>query len=168
MKKIVMLFFLICVLLKAQTENGMAVYNSADNKHQFTIPETWTELQLNENADIQVGNEVDEAYMILLVDSKDDLFGWNLQKHSFSTFANMLSGLYFPKIEGPTEITVAGNKAIKFKLEGTSEDINIVYFHIVIETETNFNQILAWSLKSKFKQNEKLLMDVINSFVEKN
>ena len=166
MKKTILLFFIITIFSKAQSENGMAVYYSADNKHQFTIPETWTELDLNENADIQVGSEQDEAYMILLVDSKDDLFGWNLQKHSYSTFANILSGLYFPKIEGPTELTVAGNKAIKFKLERTSEDINIVYFHVVIETETNFNQVLAWSLKSKFKQNEKLLMDVINSFVE--
>ncbi len=164
MEKIFVFILALYSLSFSQVDSNKVTFFSSDSTFQIIMPKSWSKLKINENADIQVGNMKEDAYLIVISDNKDDLYGWNLPKHSFLTLGNILRNLVNPTIEGPFTKEINEKKAIQFKLKGIIEGINIVYIHTTVETEKYFNQIIAWSIKSKYSENEKHLMNVINSF----
>ena len=162
---IILLLLLISLSSTDAQENiEKAVFKSSDNKFQITIPGNWEVLEINEDADIQVGNAQDEAYFILLADQKADLFGWNIEKHSRITLSNILSSLLLPEIEGPVYFEIDGKRAVQYKIAGAIEGMNIVYLHTTVESNNYFNQILTWALKSRFSGNEEIFRNVLSSF----
>lgn len=54
------------------------------------------------------------------------------------------------------------------RLTGNSDGINVVYWHVTIETREYYHQMVLWSLKSKFSKNEADFIAVIQSFEEIN
>ncbi|MGF1670758.1 MAG: hypothetical protein ACFCU6_09930 [Balneolaceae bacterium] len=142
-------------------------YISLDEKFSLNVPAEWYDLELNDEAIIQVGNEVLEQYLILLSDEKIDLYGWNLQKHSYMTFSQIISNLQDPIINGPKYFKINNYDSVQHEVEGAFENFKVVYIHTVIETEDSFSQILTWTLKSKFSSNEEVFRNVIASFRNK-
>ncbi len=162
----VLLFTLIIFhpIAYAQVLTDTKIVKDSENKHQVNAPKNWKHLELNEEASIQIGNEGDETYFVLISESKDDFSGWNLEKHSRITLAQILVLVTFPKIEGPTYFEIGGDKAVQYKLTGGVAGLNLVYLHTTVESENYFNQLLAWTFKSRFSKNEKMLQDIVNSF----
>jgi hypothetical protein len=148
----------------AQESNDKIIFKDIKNKYQVVIPSDWKVLELNDQANIEVGNAKDEIYFILISESKDDLSRWNIEKHSRITLASILASLSLPTIEGPNYLNIDGDKAVQYILSGEIQGLNIVYIHTTVESEKYFNQLLAWTLKSRFSDKEQILKDVINSF----
>lgn len=140
------------------------LFKTADDKFQVNVPDDWGILALNDAADIQVGNEYKEQYFILISEDKTDFYGWNLQKHSYVTLGNLVGGLNDPKVKGPFDLKVNDNPAIQYEIEGSTQGLRIVYLHTTVETDSAFNQLLAWTLRSKYNENKQILQDVINTF----
>jgi len=63
-------------------------------------------------------------------------------------------------------LDIGGNRAVRYRLTGTMDGLNIVYWHVTLETEDHYHQILLWSLKSKFSKNKADFDSVIQSFEE--
>jgi len=63
-------------------------------------------------------------------------------------------------------LDIGGNPALRYRLTGSVDGLNIVYWHITIETENHYHQMLMWSLKSKFAQNQDDFESVLQSFAE--
>ena len=59
-------------LFAAQTR-----FTSTDSIVTVEVPQSWSTLVLNEEADLQVGNEADEIYFAAFNERNVDLFGWN-------------------------------------------------------------------------------------------
>ncbi len=157
----VLIFFFTTLFAQNKT------YTTTNGKFELNIPQSWNEIALNDEAEIQLGNEKEEQYFILLSEGKADLYGWNIQKHSFITLGSLLASLDSPVVYGPEELEINGNKAVRFQIEGSTQGLKIVYIHTTIETAYSFNQILAWTLKSKFESNKDTLKSVTDSFSEK-
>lgn len=169
MKKAFILSIIIMAICSMNVHNQtqeieFKVFKSSDGIFQLNIPLDWEYVELNEEAEVQVGNETEETYLILLTESKEDFFGWNLDKHSRITLGNLLASIDFPEIKGPVYYEINGDKAIQFEIQGSTSGLNICYVHTTVETKKNFNQILAWSLKSKYKEKEPILKHIVNSF----
>ena len=150
-----------------QAAGPTRVVVASDEKTQVTVPEHWTALELNDSAEIQIGNEEDEAYLIVLNELKEDLYGWNLDKHSRVTLGNLLSTLSFPSVTGPKSIKVGGSPAVQYEVKGAMQGRNIVYIHTTVDGPKYFSQILAWTLPSKAEATKPQLIEAVNTFREK-
>ena len=157
---------LVSVAFGAWGAGPTKVMVASDNGSQVTVPDGWTELELNENAEIQVGNEKDEAYLIVLNEIKEDLYGWNIEKHSRVTLGNLVSTLAFPTVTGPKSIKVGGSPAVQYEVRGAMEGQNIVYIHTTVDGPKYFSQILAWTLPSRADTVKPQLLEAVASFRE--
>ncbi len=144
----VLLAAIFALPLLAQTDEVKTV-KSADGSLALTIPADWTDQKLNDAAEVQVGSDEQSAYLLILVEKKADLFGWNIERHSYVTLGTLLSNVSLPKINGPKAMKINGNPAIQYEVRGASAGSNIVYLHTTIETPDVFAQVLAWTVPSQ-------------------
>ena len=150
----------------AQTPSKVVI--AKDKRTQITVPETWGILELNDAAEIQLGSEADEAYLIVLNELKDDLYGWNLDKHSHVTLGRLLATVAFPTITGPKSLKIGDSPAVQYEIRGAVESRNIIYIHTTIDGPKHFSQILAWTLPSRVEAVRPQLLNAITTFREVN
>ena len=136
-----------------------------DNSFAVTKPASWSiKKDLNDVADLQMGNFIKEAYAIIISESKMDFEDLSLEGHSDITRSLIREGLRNYKESDPEYLENNDFPTLRYRLTGTAEGINIVYWHVTIETEEHFHQMLLWSLKSKFSKNKTDFNAVIQSF----
>jgi hypothetical protein len=153
----------LAVPLVAQQEK---VVPASDKLTQISVPADWEVLELNDAAELQVGNPKSEAYLIVLNELKDDMYGWNLEKHSRVTLGNLVAGLAFPVITGPKTLKIGDSPAIQYEIRGAAENRNVVYLHTTVDGPKYFSQILAWTLPSRADAVKPQLLKAINTFRE--
>jgi hypothetical protein len=125
---------------------------------QFTAhkPDGWTILDdLNDQADLGMGNYLREAYALFLTEPKTDFDeGMTYQTHSDITRGSMESMVVgFEETEPKAVVTSAGHEGVSYEIRGSVDGIQIVYLHVTVETDDHIHQILQWSLPSKFTKN---------------
>lgn len=144
------------------------VLAGAGSPVQVTLPPEWKEdRELHDTAELQASARASEMYMIVLSESKQDIQNMTLAEHSEITRGLLLSNLSSSEVTGPTPVNnINGNPALQYQIQGSIDNINVVYLHTTVETPTSFHQILAWTLPSRFDRNRAELEQVIQSFRE--
>ena len=148
----------------AQTEDKVVA--ASDKRSEIRVPASWTAMKLNDAAEIQVGSEDDDTYVIVLNELKEDLDGWNLEKHSRVTLGKLLADLSYPTVTGPKSLTIDGHPAVQYEIRAASNGHKMVYLHTTVDDATMFSQILAWTVPSKIETMKPLFAKVIASFRE--
>jgi len=142
--------------------------NDEQGIFEFTVPALWMSGEkLNDQAQINLSNTLKNAYIILIAENKMDFADMDLSTHSEITLSTIENNLTNAKISDKTEFTINGYDAIQYQVEGMVNNLNAVYIHRTVETNKYFNQILAWSLKSKFESLKPEIIKIIDSFLEK-
>lgn len=141
---------------------------SADGLSRIMTPPGWkVRHDLNEEADIQLGDLRHNAYLIVLSEKKVDFDNIDYHQHSKLTRTGFMEQLDNARVTaGPTEITVNGRNAVQYELQGSVNGIKIVYRHITVDGETAFHQILTWTVPSAMDQNREAMDFLVNSFEE--
>ncbi len=143
------------------------ILKSNNGSSQITLLEGWKEQKgLNEKAEIQAADSLNNNFIIVLSESKLDFNDMTIDKHSEATRSILLKAIGNPVVEGPTRLTINGVPAVQYKITGSIDNLNPVYLHTTIETPKNFHQVLAWTLASKYEKNKPVLDKVIGSFKE--
>ena len=138
---------------------------SDDGKIKVTVPGTWTKLaELNKQASLQVGNKSKEVYLIVITDTKTDLDNFTLEKHHHQTRDQMLQKMKNASATEPVSTTIDGHPALQDELTGTEKGTNVVFLHTTVDDGEHFQQILAWTLKSRWQKQNQLLREVTGSF----
>jgi hypothetical protein len=138
---------------------------SDDGKIRAAVPGTWTKLpELNRQASLQVGNKSKEVYLIVITDAKTDLDNFTLEKHQQRTRDRMLEKMKNASATQPVSLTIDGHPALQDELTGTEKGTNVVFLHTTVDDGDHFQQILAWTLKSRWQKQNQLLREVTNSF----
>ena len=128
-------------------------------------PASWLTMDdLNDEADLQMGNLFKEAYAIVLTESKQDFENIDLQGHSDLTRANVKEVLRNYQESQSEALDIRGYSALRYRISGSIDNLKIVYWHVTIETTAHFHQMMLWSLPSKFEGNEADFNAVIQSF----
>src|SRR5881396_2965439 len=142
---------------------------SDDGKIKVTVPGTWTKLpELNKLASLQVGNKSKEVYLIVITDTKADLDNFTLEKHHQQTRDRMLQKMKNGSATEPVSLTIDGHPALQDELSGSENRTNIVFLHTTVDDGDHFQQILAWTLKSRWQQQNKLLRKLPELFAVRN
>jgi hypothetical protein len=137
--------------------------------------------ELNDEASVQyeyveeVGGTVKELYMIVIMETKEEIESYELDmefdalSYGDLSVANLEGGLdtYNVLTKEPVIETVNGLDCAKYEMAGTLGTIGVYYKLGVFEGENAFYQVLTWTLedqKSEFKGD---MEKIINSFKEK-
>src|SRR5262249_35477707 len=137
---------------------------SNDGEIRVTVPGTWTKLpELNKQASLQVGNKTNEVYLIVITDTKTDLDNFTLEKHHHLTRDRMLQKMKNASATQPVSLTIDGHPALQDELTGTGKATNVVFLHTTVDDGDHFQQILAWTLKSRWQQQNEQLREVTAS-----
>jgi hypothetical protein len=138
---------------------------SSDGKIKVTVPGLWTKLPaLNKQATLQAGYKDKEMYLIVITDAKADLDNFALEKHHQLTRDRMLHKLKNASATEPVALTIDGRPALQDELSGTENGTNVVFLHTTVDDSDYFQQILPWTLKSRWKQQNELLREITRSF----
>ena len=138
---------------------------SDDGKIKVRVPGTWTKLpELNKQASLQVGNKSNEVYLIVITDAKTDLNDFTLEKHHDLTRDRMWQKMKNASATQPVSLTIDGHPALQDELTGTEKGTNVVFLHTTVDDGDHFQQILAWTLKSRWQKQNQLLREVTASF----
>ena len=137
---------------------------SDDGEKKVIIPGTRTKLpELNKQASLQVGNKRNEVYLMVITDAKTDLDNFTLEKHHQQTRDRMLQKMKSASAIEPISLTIDGHPALQDELSGTESGTNVVFLHTTVDDGDHFQQILAWTLKSRWQQQNEQLREVTAS-----
>ncbi len=141
---------------------------SSNGKYQISIPGDWSETsKLNEQATIQAAKLADELYVVVITEDKTDFADdMTLEKYTGIIIEQMKGRVTDAEASEPVSLTVNGNNATRFELKGTISSLKAVYVCTIVETKGSFNQVLGWTLNSRFKENKPKLVSVEESFSE--
>ena len=138
---------------------------SDDGKIKVTVSGMWTKLpELNKQATLQVGYKTKDMYLIVFTDAKAAVGDLTLEKHHQITRDRMLQKMTDASATEPVSLTIACHPALQDELSGTEKRTNVVFLHTTVDDGDHFQQILAWTLKSRWQQQNKLLREITGTF----
>jgi hypothetical protein len=164
---VVLLVALAAVACRGGIFGGRTTLTSKDGRHVLAVPVGWSSApNLNEKAEIGAEDKVDELFAIVISEPKSGFSDMTLDKYSDTTRAALEKRLDGASESGPTELTVHARRAIEWQVSGRYDKIDLVYLHASIETKDRYNQVIAWTVKSRATLARPVLDDVIASFDE--
>ncbi len=138
---------------------------SSDGRIKVTVPGNWVKLPgLNKAAALQVGYKDKEMYLIVLSQAKSDFQNLPLENHHQITRDRMLQKMKNASATEPVRLTIDGHPAMQDELSGTEHGTNVVFLHTTVDDDDHFQQILAWTLKSRWQQQNQLLREITETF----
>jgi hypothetical protein len=138
---------------------------SGDGKIEVTVPGLWTKLlELNKQASLQVGDKGKKMYLIVITDAKADLDNFALEKHHQLTRDRMLQKMKNASGTQPVSLPIDGHAALQDEISGTEKGTNVVFLHTTVDDGDHFQQILAWTLTSRWQDQNQLLRQITRSF----
>ena len=138
---------------------------SADGKMKITVPALWANMpKLNNVASLQVGDKSNEMYLIVITDSKADLDNFTLEQHHQRTRQRMLQKMKNSSATEPVSLTINGAPALQDEISGTQNGANVIFLHTTVDDGTHYQQILAWTLKSRWSNHRDQLRQITATF----
>ncbi len=143
---------------------------SDDGKIKVTVSGTWTKMSgLNNQASLQIGDKSARMFLIVITDAKADVPNLTLETHHQLTRDRMLQKMKNASANQPVSLTIDGHPALQDELTGTEKGTALfhekwVFLHTTVDDGDHFQQILAWTLKSRWQKQNQLLREVTASF----
>jgi hypothetical protein len=160
---------LVCAVAGCKQLQSLArptILKSPDGKFQLTVPVGWREnSSLNEQAEIKAANPLQEMYVIVLTEAKTD-FTDDMTLDQFTTITreSMTSNLTSPELSPPLPVTINGNSARQYEIQGEVKNVKLAYLITTVETSAHFHQVVTWTLRSRIDKNQTTLQQVAGSF----
>jgi Domain of unknown function (DUF4190) len=138
---------------------------SDDGEMWVTVTAMWTKMpELNKRASLQVGYKSKEMYLIVITDAKADVPDLTVETHHKLTRDRMLQRMKNGATTQPVSLTIDGHPALQDEISGTEKGTNVVFLRTTVDDGDHFQQILAWTLKSRWQKQNQLLREVTASF----
>jgi len=138
---------------------------SDDGKLKVSASGFWVKLPgLNKEAKLQVGAKSNEMYLIVITDPKSTVPNMSLEQHHQQTRDRMLQKMKDALATGSLPLTIDGHPALQDEVSGAQNRTNLVFLHTTVDDGDYFQQILAWTLKSRWQEQNGQLREITNSF----
>lgn len=150
-----------------------------DNRIEITLPYLLTEsFTLHEQAVIQYQNLLQELYVIVLEEPKDEVLHFLETDEAVSNFTadfdgyarllneNMQFRIQFDSISEMTDTKINGLNAKKQTFSGDVNGVNAYYEVALVEGKDHYYQILTWTLQTLKEEHLERMKSMIASFRE--
>lgn len=135
--------------------NASFVTEEVDGKFSVDVPDYMTELDLeNPDAIFQYGNEIKEHYVMVIMETHEELAEYGLEM-DIQTYADLSLEYLKMSISGP-EVEEVGNgveevngmETLAYKIRGVFPDNNldIFYYAIFYRSDKAFYYLTTWTL----------------------
>lgn len=120
---------------------------------------------LHEESILSLGNEKENAYLVVLMDEKDS-FSDEMTLELYSKLASdaTLDGLESGRLTEEEEVTVGTKLGKRFLINGMIEGIRISYLFYILEDPYNFTQVIIWSGEDNLKSEKVDYSRIIETF----
>lgn len=132
----------------------------------ITATTDWkVDASLHEESILSLGNEEENAYLIVLMDGRDS-FSEEMTLELYSELASdaTLDGLENGRLTDEEEVTVGTKMGKKYILRGTIEGIRIAYLFYILEDPYNFTQVIIWSGEDNMDKKKVDYSGIIETF----
>jgi hypothetical protein len=125
-------------------------------------------LNINPVASLQTGDFLAGQYTIVITESKDDIPDITLQEYTGRVQDNARGNLMVKDMQvgEAAPLAVGGYSAKQFEAAGTAAGMKLKWIYTIIETPSNYHQVLTWTPASEYERNKPILLEVTNSFTE--
>ena len=151
-------------------KSGPGQFSALGGLLTLKAPPAWKEMDsLNPVANLKVGDEVADAYLIVVSEKKSEVKG---DTHSVENYSKFVRGhlrgtLKNGRERGPWWVTVGSRRALRYEVLGTSQDgLDLVYLHTTVETPEYFHQIVGWTQAKDYPKNRSALRQISDSLRE--
>ena len=119
---------------------------------QLQLPAGWRRAQaLNEQAALQISDTTRQRFAVVISEAREDFDPTvDLSDHAARSLTQLSDSLRVLAINGPTERSVGGFRAVQFEVEGYDQGVRLVYLHTTIEGRRAIHQVLEWSTRSAY------------------
>jgi hypothetical protein len=126
----------------AQARASMKWVMATDRTCRIAVPTSWSKVQLNHDADVQVGNIDLHQYLIVVPDNKAEL-ATNLGRFARTGVDTLTRGLRGTQVSGPRPLRVGGRPALQYEVHTVVGTTCIVYWHTSVEGVAHYYQVVA-------------------------
>lgn len=149
------------------TAPKVEVILATDQSCSVTKQGGWKETSgLHQKAQLQATNPYGDMYLVVFAEKKDKYAGVTLDDYSEVTRGHIIKALSSPAISRPIQVTIDGNPALQYEIQGYSKNSKIAYIHTAVETPLYFHEIIVWTPADRFQRNHFALESAIKSFKE--
>jgi hypothetical protein len=139
--------------------------SSEDGKIKVTVSGMWVKMpELNKEATLRVGYKNKEMYLIVLSDAKSDFQNPTLEQQHQITHDRMLQKMKNTSASEPVPLTIDDHPARQDELSGARDGTDVVFLHTTVDDGDHFQQILAWTLKSRWQKQNEQLREITRTF----
>ena len=134
---------------------------------QLDIPSDWQrERGLHAEAELQVSNQAERLYLVVLMDPKQGQHESSLRVQSAAYQAQFLDSLRQDPVVTTMPIQqINGYSAVQGKMDVWYGEVSVTYLHTTVETQRAYYQILAWTTRGQFSFYQQELEQIIQSFL---
>ncbi len=119
---------------------------------------------INDLASLQVSNSDKEVYLLVIEDNKKDIKkDFSINQYYDLALSNLSQSLQDIKSINPQPNKINGLNALSGKITGKFTDAGWVYYITIVESETYYYQIIAWTISKNTEQTREIEA-MINSF----
>lgn len=142
-----------------------AVFTASDNQSRVTAPGNWKDLpELHDDAELHIGDDSDEVYLIVLTESREDLGEMPLDEYTDLVTASFSETIENAVFSEPRTMTINGMDAIQLDITGTVDDLDVVYTLTGVAGDANYFQLVGWTLADRIERNREVIEGTIATF----
>ncbi len=154
---------LVIFLPNPVTAQGLSV-TDPDSVLTLTLPADWRDAAIEApDASVRMADAAEEAFLMVIVESKDDFFGWNMTRFVYVTIGQHVAALDLPEVSDIEYTEVDGSPAAKVTVAGASSGQQFRYLRLAVEAPRHWVQVILGSLRSAWDANESVFQEIVGS-----
>ena len=136
-----------------------------DAKLRITTSGFWVKTSdLNKDAALQVANKSKDMYLMVFTDAKSAVGQMTLEQRHQTARDRKLQSMQNASATQTVPLTIDGHAALQDEVSGTQERTNLVFLHTTVDDGDYFQQIIAWTTKSRWPKQNQELREMTGSF----
>jgi hypothetical protein len=112
---------------------------------------------------IGIGTPEEDAFFIVVVEDKADMYGWNMDRHSYLTLAQTLVAMDFPEVLETEDFQLDGRPSRRIVLQGATQGMQLAYIKVTMDAPSAFVQLVGWSTRSTFDRHRPTIESIVES-----
>ena len=138
---------------------------SEDAKLRITTSGFWVKTSdLNKDAALQVANKSKDMYLMVFTDAKSAVGGMTLEQRHQTARDRKLQSMQNASATQTVPLTIDGHAALQDEVSGTQERTTLIFLHTTVDDGDYFQQIIAWTTKSRWPKQNQELREMTSSF----
>lgn len=138
---------------------------ASDGKLTIATSGMWTKTSgLNNEASLQISDKSKDMYLIVITDAKSAVGNMSLERHHQLTRDHMLEKMENSSATDAIPLTIDEHRALQDEVSGRKQNADLVFLHTTVDDGAHFQQILAWTTKSRWPEQSHELREATGTF----